>query len=63
MRGDDVRQWQARMKERGWGIAVDGAYGPRSREVCRSFQREKGLPVTGVVNKATWTAAWEMPVT
>ncbi|KAB2384622.1 peptidoglycan-binding protein [Actinomadura montaniterrae] len=63
MRGDDVRTWQARMKARGWSIAVDGAYGPASEEVCRAFQREKGLGVDGVVGPATWRAAWDAPVT
>jgi hypothetical protein len=63
MRGEDVRRWQARMRKRGWNIQADGAYGPRSRDVCRAFQREKGLSVTGVVNRATWIAAWEKPIT
>lgn len=63
MRGDDVRRWQARMRERGWIIDVDGAYGPRSRDVATAFQREKGLPVTGVVDEATWKASWEAPIT
>lgn len=63
MRGDDVRTWQARMRARGWSIAADGAYGPASEAVCRSFQAEKGLGVDGVVGPATWRAAWESPVT
>ncbi|MBB2915122.1 hypothetical protein FHS43_006442 [Streptosporangium becharense] len=63
MSGEDVRTWQRRMRERGWNIDVDGLYGPGSREVCRTFQREKGLPVTGAVDRATWNAAWEAPVT
>ncbi|RBQ16089.1 N-acetylmuramoyl-L-alanine amidase [Spongiactinospora rosea] len=63
MRGDDVRTWQARMRERGWSLDVDGAYGPRSREVCESFQREKDLSVTGAVDQVTWVATWEKPIT
>jgi hypothetical protein len=62
-RGDDVRRWQAQMKKRGWSIDVDGAYGPASRDVCETFQREKDLPATGVVNEATWVATWEKPIT
>lgn len=63
MRGGDVRTWQARMRERGWRIAVDGAYGPRSESVCRSFQAEKGLAVDGVVGPLTWRASWAAPIT
>ncbi|SEG75431.1 CHAP domain-containing protein [Thermomonospora echinospora] len=63
MVGDDVRQWQARMRERGWHITVDGAYGPRSEEVCRAFQEEKGLEVDGIVGPQTWREAWESPIT
>ncbi|MCG5217526.1 peptidoglycan recognition protein family protein [Streptosporangium soli] len=63
MRGDDVRTWQARMRKRGWSLDADGAYGARSREVCKSFQQEKDLPDTGVVDEATWVATWEKPVT
>ncbi|QKW40723.1 peptidoglycan-binding protein [Actinomadura sp. NAK00032] len=48
---------------RGWRIAADGAYGPRSESVCRSFQAEKGLAVDGIVGPATWRAAWEAPIT
>jgi hypothetical protein len=63
MNGDDVRLWQARMARRGWNIDVDGAYGPRSRDIARAFQEEKGLPATGVVDEVTWKATWEAPIT
>lgn len=58
-----VRRWQAQMKQRGWDIRVDSAYGDRSERVCRSFQREKGLAVDGILGPATWRAAWAQPVT
>ncbi|ACY97921.1 MULTISPECIES: GH25 family lysozyme [Thermomonospora] len=63
MHGQDVRRWQARMRERGWRIAADGWYGPASERVCRAFQAEKGLAVDGVVGPVTWRAAWEAPIT
>lgn len=63
MRGEDVRTWQARMRERGWRIDVDGAYGPQSRQVCLAFQREKGLTVDGIVGPETWAASWTAPIT
>lgn len=63
MRGGDVREWQQRMRDRGWRIDVDGWYGPASAAVARAFQAEKGLGVDGVVGPATWAAAWSAPVT
>lgn len=61
--GAQVRQWQQRMAQRGWRIAVDGIYGPRSAAVARQFQAEKGLAVDGLVGPQTWRAAWRLPVT
>lgn len=62
MSGEDVRTWQAQMDKRGWDIDVDGLYGPGSRDVCRTFQQEKDLPVTGTVDRVTWNATWEEPI-
>lgn len=64
MSGSDVRQWQQRMRDRGWRIGVDGYYGQESAGVCRAFQTEKRLyPVDGIVGPVTWAAAWTSPVT
>ncbi|WP_252375216.1 MULTISPECIES: peptidoglycan-binding protein [unclassified Nonomuraea] len=60
-RGEDVRTWQAQMRKRGWDIDVDGAYGPESRDVCRSFQRVQGIDDDGIVGPITWRLAWEAP--
>ena len=35
-------------------IAVDGKYGPRTRESVKTFQKVFNLPQTGEVNYATW---------
>ncbi|MBT2226234.1 N-acetylmuramoyl-L-alanine amidase [Nonomuraea sp. NEAU-A123] len=63
MTGEDVERWQGRMKRRGWSIVVDGRYGSASRDVCRAFQREKGLRLSGKVTRETWEAAWTAPIT
>lgn len=63
MRGEDVETWQRRMRARGWRIEVDRWYGPASESVCRAFQKDKGLRVTGDVDRATWDAAWTAKIT
>lgn len=64
-RSKGLAVWQARMQARGWGIGKDGAdgrYGRDTERVVRQFQKNKGLKVTGHVDKATWDAAWALPV-
>lgn len=58
MTGSDVKVWQTKMRQRGWSIAVDGAYGPNSEKVCIAFQKEKGLKVDGVIGPSTWAKTW-----
>jgi lysozyme len=58
VQGDDVRQWQVRMGERGWALKADGVYGKRSRAACVGFQRHEGLVPDGIVGERTWGAAF-----
>jgi hypothetical protein len=58
-----VRSWQARMKQRGWKITVDGWYGDDSADVCEAFQREKKLGVDRKLGPKTFAAAWTAKVT
>lgn len=59
----DVKAWQTRMNARGWDLAVDGRFGPRTAHVAARFAAEKKLKATpGTVNAAVWKAAWEAPV-
>lgn len=37
-------------------LVVDGAWGPKSDAACRTYQRAKGLPVTGEPDDATLAA-------
>jgi N-acetylmuramoyl-L-alanine amidase/Putative peptidoglycan binding domain len=61
--GTDVKQWQQKMCDRGWGIVADGVYGQVSARTCKSFQAEKSLPINGEVGPETWAAAWVAAVT
>ena len=50
--GRRVRRLQAALRRRGFRVAVDGAFGPRTRRAVARFQRREGLPVNGVADVA-----------
>lgn len=35
-------------------VVPDGIYGPSTMNAVSTFQRQQGLPITGVVDQATW---------
>jgi peptidoglycan hydrolase-like protein with peptidoglycan-binding domain len=37
-------------------IPVDGIFGPATADAVRTFQLRRGLPPTGIADRATWTA-------
>ena len=37
-----------------WQLTVDGNFGPMTRDAIFTFQSIFGMPITGVVNEATW---------
>jgi peptidoglycan hydrolase-like protein with peptidoglycan-binding domain len=51
--GDDVKAMQAALHAAGAAITADGDFGPLTEAAVRAFQKEAGLPVTGVGDKAT----------
>lgn len=53
-----VADWQHRLKMAGANpeLAVDGDEGAATRAAISVFQKAEGLPVTGDVNPATWSA-------
>lgn len=61
-RGADVRMLQQRLAARGWNIVADGVFGPRTDEVVKAFQAEKGLDRDGVVGPVTWHTLWAAPI-
>jgi cell wall-associated NlpC family hydrolase len=58
MVGQDVRQWQEQMINRGFLLEVDGEYGYESEGVCRSLQQRSEIQVDGIVGPDTWRASW-----
>ena len=56
-RGEEVRQLQTKLKR--WGYysgAVDGIFGPMTREAVRSYQAQRGLTADGIAGPMTWAA-------
>jgi len=55
--GDEVSQAQRALRRTpDTTLEVDGVFGPLTEASTKEFQQEEGLPVTGVVDEATWKA-------
>lgn len=48
--GRAVRRLQSALARRGYRVAIDGAYGPRTRLAVARFQRREGLAVNGAAD-------------
>jgi murein L,D-transpeptidase YcbB/YkuD len=57
-KGAPVCQVQERLRQLGHAIDRFSScpFGPQTESAVKAFQRSKGLPQTGVVNRATWDA-------
>jgi hypothetical protein len=53
-----VRKWEARMRQRGWNIKVDGRLTERDGDILAAFQKEKGLKADRRLGPASFRAAW-----
>jgi peptidoglycan hydrolase-like protein with peptidoglycan-binding domain len=51
-----VQKLQERLKLRGYTLAVDSVFGPRTLHIVKLFQRSNKLVVDGIVGPHTWTA-------
>lgn len=61
--GEDTRQFQLRLRARGYSLDADGSHGPTTTRRITAFQSEKGLTADGNGGPQTWTALWVRPVT
>lgn len=55
-RGDNspyVSDLQKMLVRKGWSIATDGAFGPKTEQAVREFQQKNGLKVTGQIDTDT----------
>ena len=49
MRGDLIKQVQSAI-----GAGADGSFGPKTEALLKQFQKQRGMPESGVVDRATW---------
>lgn len=54
--GTDVRSLQAMLRERGYRLAADGAFGPATESTVVRFQAASNLRADGIVGARTWAA-------
>ena len=59
-----VRQWQQRMRARGWTSIgkADGLPGKKFERVTRAWQKTIKLPATGKIDQRTWPTPWTRPL-
>lgn len=55
-RGDEVKDLQTLLNKCGYILDVDGAFGSKTEEAVKDFQRQNGLTVDGIVGPKTWEA-------
>ena len=59
--GDLVVWAQEHLWSAGYHVTIDGVFGNGTRAAVRQFQTASGLPASGQVNPATWTALLRYP--
>lgn len=55
-KGASVEKLQTALRGKGYGVSVDGDFGPRTLAAVKSFQQSHGLAADGVVGPNTWKA-------
>ncbi|MBR5572136.1 MAG: peptidoglycan-binding protein [Oscillospiraceae bacterium] len=52
--GSAVRELQEALNRHGYGLAVDGVFGDKTKAAVRDYQAQNGLKKDGVVGEETW---------
>jgi peptidoglycan hydrolase-like protein with peptidoglycan-binding domain len=55
-KGAAVTQLQNLLRNKGYNIAADGDFGPKTEAAVKKFQSAKGLVADGIVGPKTWAA-------
>ena len=59
-KGDMVQSWQRFLRDKKFALgAPDGDFGPASEAVTKLYQTQNALPVTGIVDMATYQVAMQ----
>lgn len=53
MRGEDVKQLQTRLFNKGYPISIDGIFGNETLKAVKEYQKKQGLKVDGIVGEKT----------
>jgi hypothetical protein len=56
--GYSASQWQQKLKDHGWNIAVDNSWGAHSKSILQQFQAEKGIVADGNRGPSSWTCLY-----
>ncbi len=60
-KGAAVTQLQNLLRNRGFSVAADGDFGPKTLAAVKSFQASRGLAADGIVGPKTWAALRTAP--
>lgn len=53
-KGAAVKAAQVELRGEGYGVAVDGVFGPRMRDAVRKLQARTGHTADGIIGRRTW---------
>ncbi len=59
--GSAVRELQEALNRHGYGLAVDGVFGDKTKAAVRDYQKKNGLKLDGVVGDETWGSLMSSP--
>ena len=52
--GSAVKELQEALNRHGYGLAVDGIFGEKTKAAVRSYQKKNGLKLDGIAGEETW---------
>lgn len=56
VKNEDVRYLQQFLNKKGYAVATDGLFGPKTEQAVIKFQKTQKIMVDGIVGPRTWSA-------
>ena len=53
-KGDEVKELQTALNNKGYNLSVDGVFGSKTQAAVKDYQSKNSLQVDGIVGKNTW---------